>query len=66
MVARVLGPRRGCGLITLMVSVEGRCPAAQEMGHLSLFELMAACGRFSLLLSWLGWERAEGREEEGR
>lgn len=35
LVARVLEPGRGCGLITLMVSAVGTQPA-QEMGHLSL------------------------------
>lgn len=32
------------------------------MGHLSLLELMAACGHLSLLFSWLGWERRDRRE----
>lgn len=41
LVAKAMGPGRGCGLITLMVSVVGAQPA-QEMGHLSLLELMAA------------------------
>ena len=34
------------------------------MGHLSLLELMAACGHFSPLLSLQSWEWEERREKE--
>lgn len=72
MVAWVLGPGRGCGLITLMVSAVG-AQLAQEMGHLSLLELMAACGHFSPAAFKQSWERGvsgerwgEGRGGEGK
>lgn len=44
--------------------VFGGCQAAQEMGHLSLLELMAACGHFSPLLSSRSWEWEERGEKE--
>ena len=66
LVARVLGPGRGCGLITLMVSAVGTQPA-QEMGHLSLLELIAACGHFSPAAFRRRAERGErGSEMEAR
>lgn len=64
LVARVLGPGRGCGLITLMVSAVGTQPA-QEMGHLSLLELIAACGHFSPAAFRQRAERGERGSKRG-
>lgn len=64
LVARVLGPGRGCGLITLMVSAVGTQPA-QEMGHLSLLELIAACGHFSPAAFRQRAERGERGNKRG-
>lgn len=64
LVARVLGPGRGCGLITLMVSAVGTQPA-QEMGHLSLLELIAACGHFSPAAFRRRAERGERGSKQG-
>ena len=64
LVARVLKPGRGCGLITLMVSAVGTQPA-QEMGHLSLSELIAACGHFSPAAFRQRAERGERGSKRG-
>lgn len=64
LVARVLEPGRGCGLITLMVSAVGTQPA-QEMGHLSLLELIAACGHFSPAAFRQRAERGERGSKRG-
>lgn len=72
--ARVLGPGRGCGLTHyLMVSAVGTQPA-QEMGHLSLLELIAACSHLLPCCfqaragegAGLGTTRTGGAVERGR